>query len=396
MARRRAACRARPRFLGSLDPMPRFKRRDALKVAALAAVGAEACDSGPTPAARAPASPEPDPVREVEPLGAPPWPTRDPFLFCVHHDDAYPRGNGEFGPAAALDGRDLGQDFAGKDGWRMYHGRVVPGFPRHPHRGFETVTVVRKGLLDHADSLGAAARYGQGDVQWLTAGAGIQHAEMFPLLRREQANPVELFQIWMNLPASDKMAEPHFSMLWADRIPRHRVEGPGGASVELTLVAGRFPGVAAPPAPPPRSWASRPESSVAIWTLRLSPGARIELPPAPGAVRSLYFFRGEELLFGRRRVPAGRRVEAAGERPLAITNPGGEAEVLLLQGRPIGEPVARHGPFVMNTREELNRAYADFRQTEFGGWPWDRSDPVHGGAEERFARHVGGRVERPG
>src|SRR5690606_10207890 len=96
----------------------------------------------------------------------------------------------------------------------------VPGFPAHPHRGFETVTVVRRGLLDHADSLGAAARYGGGDVQWLTAGAGIQHAEMFPLLERHAPNPVELFQIWLNLPAADKLAPPHFAMLWAPTIPR--------------------------------------------------------------------------------------------------------------------------------------------------------------------------------
>ncbi|MEP7099142.1 MAG: pirin family protein, partial [Burkholderiales bacterium] len=85
------------------------------------------------------------------------WETIDPFLFCVHHDDAYPKGNAQFGPDAPLTGREIGQDFAGKDGWRMYHGTTVPGFPSHPHRGFETVTIVRKGLIDHADSLGAAA-----------------------------------------------------------------------------------------------------------------------------------------------------------------------------------------------------------------------------------------------
>ena len=101
-----------------------------------------------------------NPVLQTFPLGGPPWPTLDPFLFCVHHVDAYPRGDGQLAPAAPLTGRQIGQDFGGKDGWSMYHGRRVPGFPQHPHRGFETVTVTRQGFIDHADSMGARARYG--------------------------------------------------------------------------------------------------------------------------------------------------------------------------------------------------------------------------------------------
>src|SRR5262245_7806718 len=124
-----------------------------------------------------------------------PWTTLVPFLFCVHHVDGYPAGNEQMGPAASLEGREMGMDFGGIDGWRMYHGEVVPGFPAHPHRGFETVTIVRRGLIDHADSLGAAARFGGGDVQWVTAGKGIVHSEMFPLLERDTPNPLELFQI---------------------------------------------------------------------------------------------------------------------------------------------------------------------------------------------------------
>src|SRR5262252_29451 len=127
------------------------------------------------------------PILRIEPLSFP-WPTPDPFLFCAYHNDAYPKGNEHFGPATSLAGRNIGMDFEGKDGWRMYHGEVVPGFPRHPHRGFETVTLARRGYIDHSDSLGAQARFGQGDVQWLTAGAGIVHSEMFPLLERDRDN----------------------------------------------------------------------------------------------------------------------------------------------------------------------------------------------------------------
>ncbi len=92
----------------------------------------------------------------------PSGPPIDPFLFCAHHDDAYPAGDARLGPAASLEGRQIGMDFDGRDGWRMYHGDVVPGFPQHPHRGFETVTYVRRGVIDHSDSLGATARFGAG------------------------------------------------------------------------------------------------------------------------------------------------------------------------------------------------------------------------------------------
>jgi len=331
-------------------------------------------------------------VVQTVPLGFP-WATVDPFLFCAHHLDAYPRGDERFGPAASLAGRDLGQDFDGKDGWRMYHGQTVPGFPQHPHRGFETVTLVRKGRIDHSDSLGAAARFGDGDVQWITAGAGIVHSEMFPLLRREEPNPVELFQIWLNLPAADKLAPPHFSMLWRESIPV--LEAKDGGRSTVCVVAGALDG-RTPPPPPPRSWASRPESDVAIWAVDLEGGARRTLPPArEGTVRTIYFYRGEALRVGDHEQRGPSALLVRGERPLPLEAIGGPAEVLVLQGRPLREPVAQHGPFVMNTRAELVQAFTDYQATGFGGWPWPTDDPVHPRQEDRFARHADGRTERP-
>ncbi|WP_228530591.1 MULTISPECIES: pirin family protein [Myxococcaceae] len=336
-----------------------------------------------------------DVVRSVSALGMP-WRTPSPFLFCVHHDDAFPPGNEHFGPAASLEGRDLGQDFEGKDGWRMYHGEVVPGFPHHPHRGFETVTIVREGLLDHADSLGAAARFGGGDVQWLTAGKGINHSEMFPLLNREKPNPVELFQIWLNLPRKSKMVEPYFSMLWRERIPRQVFRDEAGRSTEVVVVAGGLEGLKGLP-PPPDSWASQPGSDVAIWTLKLAPGARWTLPPAPAGVnRTLYFFKGGALRIGGRDIPPSHAVELRADAPAALEAGPEEVELLMLQGRPIAEPVVQYGPFVMNSREEIQQAFADYQRTQFGGWPWDSSDPVHPLSEGRFARHADGHIERPG
>ncbi len=333
------------------------------------------------------------PVLQIAPLGFP-WVTIDPFLFCVHHDDAYPAGNERLGPEASLAGRELGMDFAGIDGWRMYHGRVVPGFPQHPHRGFETVTIVRRGYIDHSDSLGATARFGRGDTQWLTAGEGIVHCEMFPLLERAKPNPVELFQIWLNLPGEDKLVPPHFTMLWGDSIPHRVFKDEQGRVTEVTVVAGQL-GDARAPSPPPRSWASRADTDVAIWTIRLEPGARWELPPSarPDVRRTLYFFQGGELRLGGERLPGHRAVAVRPDVPVVLEAGDSEVELLMLQGRPIGQPVAQHGPFVMNTRAEIERAFADYRRTGFGGWPWPSDDPVHARDQRRFARHADGTVE---
>ncbi len=197
------------------------------------------------------------------------------------------------GPNASLAARDIGMDFAGADGWRMYHGSVVPGFPQHPHRGFETVTFVRQGYIDHSDSLGATARFGRGDVQWLTAGEGIVHCEMFPLLDREGPNPCELFQIWLNLPAADKMVAPYFTMFWDEDIPRRRFADENGRTTEITVIAGVL-GDAVPPSPPPSSWASKAEADLAIWHVVAEAKAQLALPPASGrdTVRTLYVFEG--------------------------------------------------------------------------------------------------------
>ncbi len=335
-----------------------------------------------------------DDIVRMRPLGFP-WETIDPFLFCVHHDDGYPAGDEHMGPAASLAGRNLGMDFEGIDGWRMYHGRTIPGFPQHPHRGFETVTVARKGFIDHSDSLGATARFGRGDTQWMTAGKGVVHAEMFPLLERDGPNPAELFQIWLNLPAADKMVDPYFTMLWNESIPRHVATDSDGRRTEVTVVAGAL-GDARPPAPPPNSWAARPESDVAIWTIAMEPGARWVLPAAKGngTRRTAYYFAGETLSVGGRALRPGVCAELRAGREVELVNGAVGSELLLLQGRPIGEPVVSHGPFVMNTTAEIRQAFADYQRTLFGGWPWPDDAPVHPRDAGRFARHADGRVER--
>ena len=334
-----------------------------------------------------------DVVRQTVPLGAQ-WPTIDPFLFCAHHDDEYPIANAELGPAASLAGRNLGMDFDGIDGWNMYHGSDVPGFPQHPHRGFETVTIVRTGLIDHSDSLGATARFGRGDVQWLTAGRGVVHSEMFPLLDQTAPNPVELFQIWLNLPSVDKMTDPYFTMIWDRDVPRVTTVDADGCSTEIAVVAGRLADVKVP-TPPPNSWAARPDADVAIWLIRMEAGARHELPRAagPDSVRTLYCFEGDTLDIDGTEIHSDTAALLDPSQSVPLVAGATKVECLLLQGRPIGESVERYGPFVMNTRAELEQAFSDYRETGFGGWPWPTDDPVHPHDAERFARHGDGRVE---
>ena len=317
------------------------------------------------------------------PLGFP-WETSDPFLFCVYHLDHYPRGNSQMGPQAPLDGRNLGNDFVTRDGWRMYHGHTVPGFPSHPHRGFETITIVTKGYCDHSDSLGASARFGQGDVQWMTAGRGVQHSEMFPLLNTEATNTLELFQIWLNLPARQKMAEPHFKIFWSEQIPR--VVHPGS---ELRLIAGSL-GEKNGPVPPPDSWAANPENGVLIALLDLQPGASFEIPAVPPDLqRRIFLFEGDDLQLDDTPLTMGHGAVLP-SRPVSLTNGTGSSRLLWLQGKPIAEPVAKYGPFVMNEESEIHKAMEEYRLTRFGGWPWPYPDHVHPREKGRFARFPDG------
>jgi redox-sensitive bicupin YhaK (pirin superfamily) len=343
------------------------------------------------------------PITEQFPLG-PQWHTVDPFLFCAHHNDHYPPGTADLGPdPELLAGRSIGQDFAGTDGWSMYHGQVVPGFPQHPHRGFETVSFVRRGLVDHSDSLGATARFGRGDVQWMTAGGGVVHAEMFPLVNRDKPNHLELFQIWINLPAKDKMVDPHFSMLWGDQLPTIVRGEEGGPRTEITVIAGELDGHL-PPSPPPHSWASRADSDVAVWHVGMEAGATWTLPPARGSdtARTLYLFEGGPITVTESGgdgseaeiAPSTGALMADSTEPLVVTAGAGGASWMLLQGRPIGEPVAQYGPFVMNDRAGIEQAFTDYQETGFGGWPWSSDDPNHGPDEGRFAHHADGRLER--
>lgn len=314
------------------------------------------------------------------------WQTQDPFLFCVHHLDHFPKGTADLGPdPVLLKGKPLGSDFDPNQDWRMYHGQTIPGFPAHPHVGFETVTVVNQGFCDHSDSLGAAGRFGLGDTQWMTAGSGVQHSEMFPLLNSEKENTLELFQIWLNLPKKAKFADPYFKMLWHEDIPVLEME-----SATVTVIAGNFKDTLAL-APPPDSWASEPANKVAIWSITIKANGEIHLPKSEkGVNRSIYFYEGDSITIDSEKILANFGIDVDSTADITIKAGSEQAKILVLQGAPINEPVAQQGPFVMTNREELQKAFSQFRLTQFGGWPWQYPDNVHPAEKGRFAKYPDG------
>jgi quercetin 2,3-dioxygenase len=321
-------------------------------------------------------------------LGPGPMPTADPFLVGFYHKNSYPQGSSTMEAPYPGDGMDFDPDAD----YRMYHGKMIPGFPQHPHGGFETITAVMTGLIDHADSVGNAGRYGNGDVQWMTAGKGVVHSEMFPLLDQDNPNPLRLFQIWLNLPAKSKFVDPGFAMFWAGNVPKGKSAVPDGVSVTMWAGSGYF-GVEENNAPPPHSWASNPANDVAVMHIVMQPGSLLVIPKAKqgGSVnRSLFYVEGQSNVMqvdGQEiESKVAVTVDASIETRMTLSNDAtAPGEFLMLQGRPIGENVVQRDAFVMNKEEEISQALMDYERTKFGGWPWPRDDMVFDREKKRFA-----------
>jgi len=229
----------------------------------------------------------------------------------------------------------------------------LAGFPLHPHRGIETVTYMLDGSVAHRDSLGNQGVIGAGDVQWMTAGSGILHEEM------PKAGPRRLdgFQIWVNLPARLKMTRPRYQDVPAARIPV--LERPDGSRVRV--VAGAVDGLEGAV----KEIAAEPE----YLDVALPPGGTFEQPVPRGHTALLYVFRGEVAVGppgkGRGKVAATRLAILGDGDVVRATAGAGPARFLLLSAKPLGEPVARAGPFVMNTREEILETIRELRNGTF-------------------------------
>ena len=324
------------------------------------------------------------------------WDTEDPFIFASHHEDDYPHGNTQQAPPLEeISGRNLGRDYKKMFGFRMYHGKVVPGFPMHAHWGYETVTVPEAGFIDHFDSLGNQGRYGNGDVQWVSAGSMYLHDEMYPLAYDDRRNPNDITQIMINLPLKDKGSEPEVRMMWSENIPIIEEKDENGKAVRIKMIAGSYGGTDALP-PNSVSWAAVKENHIRILLIKMSPDSMITLPAVPSSInRNLYFVNGSKVKIGGEEYVSSQRFKLEGDKEVTLTNGDSEGTFWLLEGKPIGEKMSSFGPAVLRTDKEVREALQYIRKEEFNNWPWDLIDKFHPKGTERFIRFSDGREERP-
>ena len=231
------------------------------------------------------------------------------------------------------------------------------GVGAHPHRGFETVTIVYDGEVEHRDSTGAGGVIGKGDVQWMTAGGGIIHEEFHSDAYSRRGGPFEMVQLWVNLPARDKMTPARYQSITADTIPSVPLAGGAG---QARIIAGRLEGHTGP---------AQTHTPMNVWDVRLSAGTEAKLPQPAGWSTLLLVQSGTVRVNGHA-VGEGQLVTLSREGSgLTLEALEGDARVLLLAGEPIDEPVVGHGPFVMNSRDEIRQAIADFNSGRFGHMP---------------------------
>lgn len=229
----------------------------------------------------------------------------------------------------------------------------IGGFPPHPHRGFETITYMLQGKMEHRDHLGNVGLLNDGDVQWMTAARGIIHSEM----PRQTEGRMRGFQLWLNLPAAKKMAPAQYQDVPAERIPSYRLPGQsikaiaGTAEVKGQTIAGYF---------------DRPDTRPLFWDVALDAGQTFELPVNDGYCAMIYIYEGElQVAASRIEVRNLVRFDEQGE-TLRVSNDGGDVcQFIVLSGKPLSEPIVQYGPFVMNSQVEIEQALSDYRAGTF-------------------------------
>ena len=228
------------------------------------------------------------------------------------------------------------------------------GVGEHPHRGFETVTIVYQGEVAHRDSTGAGGKIGPGDVQWMTAASGILHEELHSAEFTRTGGTLEMVQLWVNLPAKDKMSKPGYQTILSTDIPTVDLADGAGS---VRVIAGQYDGAKGP---------ARTFTPIDVWDVRLNSGHSVEFDLPEGRTLALVVLRGDVTVNGSEVAHQAQMVLLDRANREVMMEAGSDATVLLLSGEPLGEPIVGHGPFVMNTTQEINQAITDFHLGKFG------------------------------
>lgn len=319
------------------------------------------------------------------------WDAEDPFLFVSHHEDDYPHGNRQQAPPLEeIRGRNLGRDYQLRLGFRMYHGKVVPGFPMHAHWGYETLTLPEKGYIDHFDTEGIQGRFGFGDAQWVSASSKYEHCEMYPLADQENRNPNDITQIMINLPLEMKNRGNQVTTVWREDIARASGDG-----WKAEVLCGRFAGASAE-SPNTNSYA-KISNGVRIVRLSLEPEAKLDVDAAAeGSRRNLYFVTGGTAEVMGTEVESNSRLKFSHTGPFTIINGSDESVMWLLEGKPIDQKMMSYGPVTLGDLKDVRKAMDEIRINEFLEWPWDIIDKTQPLGTERFIRYADGTECRPG
>ena len=253
-------------------------------------------------------------------------------------------------------GRDLSPflmlDYAGP--YRFDPAAQPRGVGQHPHRGFETVTIVYEGEVEHRDSTGAGGKIGPGDVQWMTAASGILHEEFHSGEFTRNGGTLDMVQLWVNLPAKDKMAAPGYQTLLDAEIPSVTLADGAG---RVRVIAGEFDGHRGP---------ARTFTAMDVWDVRLNAGKTTTFTLPEGRTLALVVLRGTVLVNGSAVTREAQMVTLTRDGSDVTLEANTDATLLLLSGEPIDEPIVGYGPFVMNTQEEISQAIVDFNSGKFG------------------------------
>lgn len=235
----------------------------------------------------------------------------------------------------------------------------IRGVGEHPHRGFETVTIVYSGEVEHRDSAGGGGKIGPGDIQWMTAASGLVHEEKHGREFAKRGGLFEMVQLWVNLPAKDKMTKPHYQGIRDSDVPRVQLDESGSA---LRVIAGDFPDGAREAKGPAKTF-----SPIQLWDLRLKPGRSHELKLPRGYTTAIFVLDGDvKLGTGETLKSAELAILDRDEEVFSLEALGPEAKLLVMGGEPLGEPIVGYGPFVMNSVAEIKQAMIDFEEGKMG------------------------------